>query len=198
MHAGPVWQRHLDVTPIFREDFLSSWNTNCGDLFSTCQFPMVWRGWLKEQLKWGKRYFCYHLLNSVLQARVITEKKQWKGGTGEVWRGDRDQGRRGRLLAGHSSSTPTGRRYVKVHHFSVNFFSPKHSVTIERLRRECKWLQYAIALRQWSVWISGVLCEVKNEKRSVLGLLLTNMVGCTVTAVCMSAFSLARIFFYFR
>lgn len=35
------------------------------------------------------------------------------------------------------------------------------------------------------VWgIFGVLREVKNEKRSVLGLLLTNAVGCTVTAVC--------------
>jgi len=59
-----------------------------------------------------------------------------------VWRGDGDWGRKGRLLAGHSTSTPSGKRYLKVappH--------PEHSLTIEILKRECSRLQCAVALR---------------------------------------------------
>lgn len=96
MHASPVWQRHLDITPVFHEDFLSSWNTYCDDLFSTCLFPTVWRGWLKEQLKWSKRYFCYHWLNCILQAHIITEKKQRTEALvkcgGEIETGEREEG----------------------------------------------------------------------------------------------------------
>lgn len=170
--AGPVWQRHLDITPIFHENFLSLWDADCDDLFSTCQFPTVWRGWLKEQLKWSKRCFSCHLLNRLFcRLNILTEKKQRREALlkrgGEIETGE---GEKGSLLT-VQALIPV----EKIVQFTILLWiSPAPNTPWQQ--RYC-WenandCRGAGALRP--VWISEVSCEVENEKRTPLGPLLTS------------------------
>lgn len=170
MHAGAVWQqRHLGIIVTFCEGFLSFWNTDCDDLFSTYQFPTVWREWLKEQLTWGKSLFWQYLLTSVLQLHVLIDKKQGKEA---AVKGEREiksvcWGKEGeKLLAYHLSFSLCVKQCKMSNFLWFFFFFFKHSLITERFRRKCKWLQCAIALKQGTAWISGVLCEgeVRNGR----------------------------------
>lgn len=170
--AGSVWQERLDMTPIFHENFLSLWDADCDDLFSTYQFPTVWRGCPKEQLKWSKRCFSCHLLNRLFcRLNIITEKKQREEALlkcgGEIETGEGDKG----FLLTIQALIPA----EKIVQFTIFlWFPPAPNTPWQQTycwenANDCRG---AIALRP--VWISGVSREVKNEKRTLLGPLLTH------------------------
>lgn len=183
--TAPVWLGRLDIPPIFYENVLSLWDADCDDLFSTCQFPTVWRGCLKEQLKWSKRCFRCHLLNRLFcRLNIITEKKAKEGGIAVVWRGDRGWGRRKGFLAHYSSSNPSGKD-SSVHRFSVISPCPGHSLTTEILLWKSKLFQRCRSTNAcMDIWgfMRGKLWE-KNPPWAIANMLQV------------AVFSLAVVFF---